>query len=91
MDQTARHIIFAGYVQGVGFRFTVHRIASRHGLTGWVKNLPDGTVEMVAEGRPDDIDSCLNDIKKSFSGYIKETKIEAIPPTPQYRDFRITF
>jgi len=38
----ARHIIFRGNVQGVGFRFTAVRIAQRHGVAGWVRNLPDG-------------------------------------------------
>ena len=91
MAATARHIIFTGYVQGVGFRFTAHRIANRHGLTGWVKNLTNGNVEMVVQGPLDDIENCLNDIKESFTGYVKETKIEEIPLRPLYKDFRITF
>jgi acylphosphatase len=91
MDQTARHIIFTGYVQGVGFRFTAHRIATRHGLTGWVKNLPDGTVEVLVQGPPDDIENCLTDLKELFAGYLKETKIQEIPPAPQHTDFRISF
>ena len=91
MAATARHIIFTGYVQGVGFRFTAHRIATRRGLTGWVKNLTDGSVEMVVQGPSDYIENCLNDIKESFTGYVKETKIQEIPPAPHHTDFRITF
>ena len=41
---------FRGTVQGVGFRYTVRQIAAEFAVTGYVKNLPDGTVEMVAEG-----------------------------------------
>ncbi len=44
------HAIVKGLVQGVGYRFFVIRRAELLGLTGWVKNLPDGTVEVVAEG-----------------------------------------
>jgi len=91
MAATARHIIFTGYVQGVGFRFTAHRIATRRGLTGWVKNLTDGSVEMVVQGPSDYIENCLNDIKESFTGYVKETKIQEIPPASHHTDFRITF
>ncbi|HUW17982.1 MAG TPA: acylphosphatase [Sedimentisphaerales bacterium] len=91
MNHKARHIVFFGQVQGVGFRFTAHRIASRYGLTGWVRNLPDGTVEMVAQGSPDDIADCIRDIEQSFTGYISETKIGEVAQNPQYKQFRITF
>jgi acylphosphatase len=87
----ARHIIFVGRVQGVGFRFTAHRIANRHQLTGFVRNLSNGTVEMLAQGTSDDIDDCIQDLKEYYSGYIRELKIEEIPPDPQLTDFRITF
>lgn len=87
----AKHIIFVGRVQGVGFRFTAHRIARRHQLTGFVRNLPDGTVEMLAQGRPEDIDDYIRDMKESFTGYLRETQIREIPPDPRYTDFRITF
>ena len=87
----AKHIIFIGRVQGVGFRFTAHRAAGRHQLTGFVRNVPNGTVEMLAQGRPEDIDDCIQDIKEYFAGYIRETKIGEIPPDPRYTDFKITF
>jgi acylphosphatase len=91
VDQTARRIIFSGQVQGVGFRFTAHRIAGRYALTGWVRNVRDGTVEMVAQGVSEDIDECIRDIEDSFRGCVTETKTDEIPPSPQYRDFKITF
>ena len=87
----AKRIIFIGRVQGVGFRFTAHRAASRRQLTGFVRNVPDGTVEMLAQGRPEDIDDCIEDIKEYFAGYLRETRIEEIPPDPSYIDFKITF
>ena len=91
MVQTAKNIIFIGRVQGIGFRFTAFDIANRYNLTGMVRNLPNGTVEMLTQGRPDDIDDCIRDIKESFASYIRETKIEEIPINPEYKDFKITF
>ncbi|OHB58759.1 MAG: hypothetical protein A2173_07825 [Planctomycetes bacterium RBG_13_44_8b] len=87
----AKHIIFTGQVQGVGFRYTAHRIANRYQLTGFVRNLYDGTVEMLAQGSGQDIDNCIEDIKTSFAGYISETRINEIPSNPKYKDFRISF
>ena len=87
----AKQIVFIGRVQGVGFRFTAHRMAQRHQLTGFVRNLPDGTVEMLAQGAVWDIDDCIQDIKEYFGDYIRETRVQEIPTNPKYRDFRITF
>lgn len=87
----ARHIIFIGRVQGVGFRFTAHRMAQRHQLSGFVRNLPDGTVEMLAQGPVHDIDDCIRDINVYFCDYIRETRIQEMPIDPKHRDFKITF
>jgi acylphosphatase len=87
----ARHIIFIGRVQGVGFRFTAHRMAQRHQLSGFVRNLPDGTVEMLTQGPVQDIDDCIRDINDYFGDYIRETKILEIPTDPKHRNFKITF
>lgn len=85
------HVIFIGRVQGVGFRFTAHRMALRYQLIGYVRNLPDGTVEMLAQGPAPDVDSCIQDIKDYFDDYIRDTEIQEIPLNPKYNDFRITF
>lgn len=91
MSDTAKHIIFNGQVQGVGFRFMSFNIASRYQLTGLVRNSADGSVEMIMQGPSDDIDNCICEIKESFGGYIRETKIEEVPYNPQYANFKITF
>ena len=91
MSQVAKHIIFIGRVQGVGFRFTAHRTAIRYRLTGYVRNLMDGTVEMLAQGSPDDIDDCMRDIEQTFCGDVTETKVEQIPFDPTHNSFKITF
>lgn len=87
----AKNVIFSGRVQGVGFRFTVHRIAARHQLTGFVRNLPDGSVEMLAQGAAEDVASCIADIQESFGGYVRDVKITEVPVDPRYTDFKITF
>jgi len=87
----AKHVIFSGTVQGVGFRFTAHRMAGRHQLTGYVRNLSDGTVEMLAQGKPEDIDACIKDIKNSLPGHVRDMDIEKVPPNPKYADFIITY
>jgi len=91
MQQAARHIIFSGRVQGVGFRFTVHRLANRYGLNGQVRNVPDGTVEMIAQGPIADIDNCISGIRGTFDNYVRDIKITEIPFEPKFTDFRITF
>lgn len=91
MADIAKHIIFSGRVQGVGFRYTAHRIALRCELSGYVRNLPDGTVEMFAQGHPDDVKDAIADIAESFGRYIRDTKITDANCDPRYRDFTIAF
>ena len=91
MSEVARYITFTGRVQGVGFRFTALRVANRLGLTGWVRNLPDGGVEMVVQGTLGDIEHCIRDMEETLTGYITETKIEEISSDSKYKDFKITF
>ena len=52
-DPVRRRVVVSGHVQGVFFRDTCRREAARHGVTGWVRNCPDGTVEAVFEGPED--------------------------------------
>ena len=91
MDQTAQRVIFQGHVQGVGFRYTARQIAQQYHVTGFVRNLPDGTVEMYVQGPAPEIDNCIQDIQGSFSGYIRETRIEPATYSPRYTDFRVAF
>ncbi|MBI3860605.1 MAG: acylphosphatase [Planctomycetia bacterium] len=59
-------LIYTGRVQGVGFRYTVRSIARLHPVTGYVKNLPDGSVELVAQGDQPAIDALLIDVANRF-------------------------
>ncbi|MBP8303426.1 MAG: acylphosphatase [Phycisphaerae bacterium] len=91
MDQTARHVLFVGEVQGVGFRFTAQRIASLHGLAGFVRNLPDGTVEMFVQGPAEQIDLCLDEIDRALPGHVRERQVRHVRPRPDHTDFQIAF
>jgi acylphosphatase len=53
-------VLVSGRVQGVFFRDTCRRMAEQHGVAGWVRNLPDGRVEAVFEGPPDDVRPVLD-------------------------------
>lgn len=59
------HIIYHGRVQGVGFRATVEKIARKYPVTGWVRNLPDGTVELTAEGETSVLEMFAKSIRSS--------------------------
>jgi acylphosphatase len=91
MEQAAKHIVFSGRVQGVGFRFTALNIANRYHLTGYVRNLSNGSVEMLAQGQAETIDGCIRDIEDSFTGYVRQTEVESVTPDPNLTEFKITF
>jgi acylphosphatase len=85
------HIFYSGRVQGVGFRFTVERIALKLGITGWVKNLFDGRVELVAEGKEEKLEKFLKEINDYFANYILDSELFWKEPTGEFKDFRIRF
>ena len=58
-DVVARRVVVHGRVQGVFFRDTCRREAARHGVTGWVRNEPDGTVGALFEGQPEAVEAML--------------------------------
>ena len=92
-DTTKRmQVIFSGRVQGVGFRYTVCRIAQPFDVTGYVRNLPDGNVEVVAEGVEDVLLDFLNRIRSGLLGrYIVREKIHWAPASGHYNEFGISF
>jgi acylphosphatase len=87
--EVAKFIVYSGNVQGIGFRYTAHRIAARYSLTGYVRNTPDGKVELLLQGHPKDIEDCLDDIKQTFERYIKNVSIEDVPFDAEYDSFMI--
>jgi acylphosphatase len=85
------HIYYSGRVQGVGFRFTAERVAQQLGLTGWVRNLPDGRVEIVCEGKEEELYLFLNKIKRVMGGYIAKEDIDWMEATNEFEGFSIQF
>jgi acylphosphatase len=60
-------------------------------LTGQVRNLPDGSVEMIAQGQQQDIDDCIRDLQDSFMGGAIEVQTEDYPAGKSFTEFKITF
>lgn len=69
-------IHFSGRVQGVGFRYTCCELAETCAVTGYVMNLPDGRVKLVAEGDKVELDALLKAIKKRMSRHIRDVKLD---------------
>jgi acylphosphatase len=86
----SRRVLYSGRVQGVGFRYNARRIASRYAVTGFVKNLDDGRVELLAEGPPDQLDGFLAELASSMSDYIRSADMQTLPATATYKSFDIT-
>ena len=84
-----RTIHFSGTVQGVGFRYTARGAAKRYPVTGYVRNLPDGRVELVAEGDAEVIDQLVSDINRQMEGYVKKTTAFDSEATAEFKDFSI--
>ena len=70
------HVVFSGRVQGVGFRFSARSLARRRGIKGWVKNLIDGRVELLAQEEPKLLIEFLEELRQEFKGYIRREELE---------------
>lgn len=88
MSYKRLHVFYSGYVQGVGFRYTVRNTASGLGLTGWVRNLPGGRVELVCEGEEKKLKMFLDDIAKEFPA---DAQVSWGKASGEFADFDIRF
>jgi acylphosphatase len=89
-SRIARRLVIRGDVQGVGYRFFAQRAAARHQVVGYVKNMPDGTVEVFAEGPPNSVEGFKHDLATGprFSS-VEQVEEIAMEPTGKYSSFRI--
>jgi len=79
----ARHVHVEGRVQGVGFRWHTRAEARALGVTGWVKNLADGRVEVWLEGQSSSVDALVAWLRRGPSGaYVED--IEVVDTTPRH-------
>ena len=76
MPRVRRRVYYAGRVQGVGFRFTCHALARGYQVAGYVRNLTDGRVELVAEGEAQELENFLKAIELEMGTYIRNTDVE---------------
>ncbi|MEM3341636.1 MAG: acylphosphatase [Thermoplasmata archaeon] len=88
-DFARAHIIFYGVVQGVGFRYSARSLASRLGLDGWVRNLPDGTVEAVVEGRKKVIGDFVQGCRDFSFADVTDVKVSWDEYKGEFRGFEI--
>lgn len=89
--QKRLHVFFSGSVQGVGFRYTAVRMAERFPVTGFVKNLPDEKVELVAEGEESLVAEFLEAIREAFRSYIRDADVQWSPATGTFKAFGVQF
>ena len=87
--QQRRACYFSGRVQGVGFRYTVHNLAIRYNVHGYVRNLPDGRVELVMEGDTNEMDHLIESVENRMNGYIKGVAMDTLPATGEFDQFYI--
>ncbi len=83
--------LYAGRVQGVGFRYSVRRLACGFEVTGFVRNLADGRVELVVEGDEVELREFLDAISSSeLAGHIRHATTDWQPATGQFKQFEIS-
>ena len=89
-EKVARRFLIRGEVQGVGYRFFAQRAAARHQVVGYVRNLPDGSVEVLAEGPANRVESFKLDLvtgpQWAAVAQVEEIDLE---PSDEYSAFRI--
>lgn len=86
-----RTVYFTGQVQGVGFRYTACEVARSFGVVGFVKNLPDGRVEMVAEGEQSEVFRFQEAVADAMGGRISDVSGQDSPATGEFTSFSIAY
>jgi len=86
-----REITYRGRVQGVGFRHATRALARHYDITGFVQNLPDGKVRVVAEGTADEIDRFMDELATRMNYYIHGSEVHERAPNGQYAGFEIQY
>jgi len=83
-----RRVVYRGRVQGVGFRYTAQHVAAGFAITGYVRNLPDGSVELEAHGEADQVQAFLDALAQRMAGNISRADVEDVTPST-YQGFKI--
>jgi acylphosphatase len=89
---SAVQVLYEGSVQGVGFRYTVRHVAKGFEVTGWVKNLRDGRVEMQVTGADEELRAFLEAIEQSeLRAHIRKQDTKSLPDVAPMRGFEIRY
>ncbi|MGY0288100.1 MAG: acylphosphatase [Thermoproteota archaeon] len=92
MSLARAHLRIYGWVQGVFFRSSMRRVAKKLGVTGWVRNLPDGSVEAVVEGEKDKVEEIIRWAHKGPElAVVERVDVEWEEPTGEFDDFSIIY
>ncbi len=90
MKRCRMHILYSGSVQGVGFRYTVKTVATGFEVTGTVRNLPDGRVELTAEGEKSELEAFRGAIRDAgLDHFIRNEAVTWSEATGEFRGFEI--
>ena len=90
MEKKRLQAFYSGRVQGVGFRFTVKMLAHGFEVTGTVRNLDDGRVELLAEGTREELEAFRQAIRESELGaFIRQEEVHWADPKNEFRGFEI--
>jgi acylphosphatase len=84
----SKRVLYSGRVQGVGFRYTARRLAQGYPVSGYVRNLVDGRVELVAQGAAEQVNALLEAVARRMADYIEETSVRDESPG-DYSGFEI--
>lgn len=84
-----RIVHFGGRVQGVGFRYTTRNIALRYDVAGYVRNLPDGRVELVMEGPEAEMEQVVEELRRKMNGFIRQVDSQTSPASGEFEHFSI--
>lgn len=91
-DAVERRVVYyRGRVQGVGFRYTAQEVATGFAVTGYVQNLPDGRVLIVAEGKRAELDHFLGEVMARLGHYISGVQSSVLPAEGGFRGFGVHF
>lgn len=85
-----KHVYYSGQVQGVGFRYTAQHVAEEFEIAGFVRNLPDGRVEVFVEGPLEQVDEFLSGLAERMGSYIEQTQSVDESPTGA-KGFRVRY
>ncbi|MFH1066646.1 MAG: acylphosphatase [bacterium] len=86
----ARCVLYSGRVQGVGFRYAVKQLAAGYEVSGYVRNLPDGNVELRLQGAPEEVKAMEQAVMESYlQGFIQKTIAEDVAVDEKIKGFQI--